>query len=150
MMFLVDTNVWLALALSQHTFHSVASKWLDGVSQRKSVFFCRSTQQSFLRLLTTKAVLAPFGIPPLSNSSAWSVFDGMLKDKRISLMPEPSGIETQWRQLANHSNASPKLWMDAYLAAFAIIAKLQFVTTDAAFHQFSELNVRTLQIAKEQ
>ncbi len=36
----------------------------------------------------------------------------------------------------NRNTVSPKLWMDAYLAAFAISGKLRFVTNDKAFRQF--------------
>lgn len=149
-MFLVDTNVWLALALSKHSFHIVVRKWLDSVSQRKSVAFCRATQQSFLRLLTTKAVLSPYGIPPLNNKSAWSVYEGFFNDKRISLLDEPKGLEAQWKQLAHVSKASPKLWMDAYLAAFAITGRYQIVTTDLAFRQFKGLQVQVLSIHPEE
>lgn len=46
---------------------------------------------------------------------------------------EPAGIA-----------ASPKLWMDAYLAAFARSAGYTLVTTDAAFTQFADLDLRLL------
>ncbi len=37
------------------------------------------------------------------------------------------------------SSLPPKLWMDAYLAAFAAAAGVRLVTTDAAFGQFAGL-----------
>ena len=40
--------------------------------------------------------------------------------------------------------ASPKLWMDAYLAAFALAGRNQKVTTDAAFRQFQGLDLLVL------
>ena len=46
--------------------------------------------------------------------------------------------------LVKHGLASPKLWMDAYLAAFAIAAKQQLVTTDKAFRQFKDLDLLVL------
>jgi uncharacterized protein len=49
-------------------------------------------------------------------------------------------VETLWEELAVRGTASPKLWMDAYLAAFALAARYSMVTTDAAFHQFRGLN----------
>ena len=79
---LADSNIWLALALSKHEFHSAARTWL-AERGRHQALFCRSTQQSFLRLLTTSAVLAPYGVPPLSNKAAWSAYEGFLADKRI-------------------------------------------------------------------
>ncbi len=39
------------------------------------------------------------------------------------------------------SQASPKVWMDAYLAAFAVAGNYQFVTNDKAFRQFEGLDL---------
>ena len=39
--------------------------------------FCRSTQQSFLRLMTTEAVTRPYGIPPMHNAGAWKVYENL-------------------------------------------------------------------------
>ena len=141
---LADSNVWLALALSKHEFHSAARKWLARQSPREAALFCRSTQQSFLRLLTTTAVLAPYGIPALSNKAAWSVYEGFLADERIAWAEEPRGLESPWKKLAGGSKASPKLWMDAYLAAFAISGGYQLVTTDMAFKHFKGLDLLVL------
>jgi toxin-antitoxin system PIN domain toxin len=108
------------------------------------VFFCRITQQSFLRLLTTKAVLAPYGIPPLRNKAAWSAYEGFLADERIAWTEEPRALESCWKRLAAGSQASPKLWIDAYLAAFALSGGYQLVTTDKAFKQFKGLDLVVL------
>ncbi len=143
-MVLADSNVWLALTLSKHTFHQVAQAWFDRQKASASVLFCRSTQQSFLRLLTTRAVLALYETPPLSNQSAWRVYEGLQADERISWTVEPRGLETQWKKLTNGSRASPKLWMDAYLAAFALAGEYQLVTTDKAFKQFRGLDLLVL------
>jgi toxin-antitoxin system PIN domain toxin len=143
-MMLADSNVWLALALSKHVFHGVARSWLASRKPAAPALFCRSTQQSFLRLLTTRAVLAPYGIPPLSNKAAWSVYEGLRADERIAWSQEPRGLESQWKKLAANAKASPKLWMDAYLAAFALAGGYQLVTTDKAFKQFKGLDLLVL------
>jgi toxin-antitoxin system PIN domain toxin len=140
-MTLADSNVWLALVLSKHEFHLAARRWLGHQSTRAPALFCRSTQQSFLRLLTTQAVFAPYGIPPLSNQSAWSIYEGFLADQRIQWAEEPSGVEPVWKRLAKVSKASPKLWMDAYLAAFTISGGYSLATTDKAFKQFKGLDL---------
>src|SRR5690349_12536806 len=119
-MTLVDTNVWLSLALSEHDFHKVAVDWLETEKHAGKLVFCRSTQQSFLRLLTTASVIERFGIPPLTNSQAWQLYQGFLSDRRISFVEEPAQLEREWIRLAGTKQASPKIWMDAYLAAFAI------------------------------
>src|SRR6266849_4912132 len=111
---LADSNVWLALALSEHIHHSAARAWLSQQTRAEAVLFCRSTQQSFLRLLTTREVFTPYGIPPLSNKAAWGVYEGFLADERMSWAEEPHGTEALWKKLASATRASPKLWMDAY------------------------------------
>ena len=130
--------------VSQHAFHSVAREWLVRQSPRDAALFCRSTQQSFLRLLTTKEVLVPYGIPALSNKAAWSAYEAFLADERIAWAEEPRGLESLWKRLASGSKASPKLWMDAYLAAFAMSAGYQLVTTDKTFKQFRGLDLLVL------
>ena len=142
---LCDSNVWLALALSEHAHHALARDWLDTVDEPATVLFCRSTQQSFLRLLTNSAVLAPYGNPPLTNREAWQAYEALLADYRIVLRAEePAGLESRWKELARRDDASPKLWMDAYLAAFALAAGCRMVTTDAAFQQFAGLDLLLL------
>jgi toxin-antitoxin system PIN domain toxin len=142
---LCDSNVWLALALSRHAHHAVADEWLDGVDEPASIFFCRATQQTFLRLLTNAAVLAPYGNPPLTNHQAWTAYEALAADDRIRLSAEePVGLEHQWQVFAARETTSPKLWMDAYLAAFALAGGYRMVTTDPAFQQFGGLDLRLL------
>jgi len=137
---LCDSNVWLALALSEHAHHIAAREWLDTVKEPASVIFCRATQQSFLRLLTNVSVLGPYGVPPLTNRQAWSAYEALLSDDRIIWVDEPAGVEPCWKEFALRGTASPKLWMDAYLAAFALAGRYRMVTTDAAFRQFKGLD----------
>lgn len=145
---LADSNVWLALALSKHRFHELASDWINGEGAG-GVMFCRSTQQSFLRLLTTATIVAPYGVPPLTNSEAWRLYMQFRDDPRVGFLPEPPGIEERWRELAAREGASPKLWMDAYLAAFAISAGCGLATTDGGFKQFQGLDLLLLTIPAE-
>lgn len=142
-MILCDSNVWLAIALSKHTFHAAARTWLDGVDEASSILFCRATQQSFLRLLTSEAVTRAYGNAPLTNRQAWRAFETLLDDDRIRLRTdEPEGLESTWKRLAIRGDAtSPKLWMDAYLAAFAVASGARLATTDHAFRAFSGLDV---------
>lgn len=137
---LPDVNVWLALAITPHPFHSAARDWLDTQDSEKSIFFCRSTELSLLRLLTTKAVFEVFGLKPLNNAEAWTVLDRFLFDDRISQAAEPGGIEDKWRQWSAGRSASPKLWMDAWLAAFAYCSGFRLVTTDQGFSQYRGLS----------
>src|SRR5262245_34498619 len=88
-MALVDSNVWLALVLSKHVLHPTVRDWMKGLARREAAF-CRATQQSFLRLLTTAAVLAPYGVPPLSNKAAWSAYEDFRADGRV-VWPQSHG-----------------------------------------------------------
>lgn len=142
-MTLADTNFWVALTLSKHLFHRSARDWFDRQSAPASVLFSRATQQSLLRLLTTEGVLRPYDVPPMTNAEAWKVYEALLADRRIAWTPEPhaTGLDARWKRLAATGAASPKLWMDAYLAAFALEAGHRLVTTDKAFKQFRGLDV---------
>jgi uncharacterized protein len=144
LMNLLDTNVWLALTLSGHTHHAAAKSWLDAESNPDSILFCRSTQQSLLRLMTTDGILSSYGIKPLSNAQAWAIYEAFIADERILFQAEPSKLEPLWKKLASRKNSSPKLWMDAYLAAFAMATDAQLVTTDKAFSQFVGLKVKII------
>ena len=48
-------------------------------------------------------------------------------------LDEPVDQEALWHQLAGRPSASPKVWTDAYLAAFAIGHKLELLTLDGDF-----------------
>ena len=138
---LADVNVWLALAITGHEHHLATRRWLNSVSSDGVVLICRSTQQSFLRLLTTAAVFRPYGVDAVTNAEAWASYDAFSADPRVGFCHEPAGLEETWRTLVYQNASSPKLWMDAYLAAFASAAGYQLVTTDTAFLQFPELDV---------
>lgn len=106
---LPDINVWLALSLSGHSHHAVARKWLDGETETSSIFFTRSTQQGLFRLLTTGAVLAPYGKSALTNEGAWEIFEKFIADDRIAFADEPEGMEATWKVFALQHRSSPKL-----------------------------------------
>lgn len=141
---LCDSNVWLALALSKHAHHPVAREWFESIEEPGAILLCRATQQAFLRLLTNASVLRPYGNPPLTNRDAWSAYEALLIDDRIAFQEEPAGLEPLWKKIAVRGTASPKLWMDAYLAAFALAGRFRMVTTDAAFTQFRGLDLLIL------
>lgn len=143
-MLLADSNVWLAIALDKHEFHPAARAWMDEQTARRSVHFCRATQQSVIRLLTTGAVLAPYGRLPLTNRDAWALYEAFRNDDRIAWAEEPLELESNWKRLAAVKTASPKLWMDAYLAGFAMAGGYKLVTTDTAFEHFKGLDVRVI------
>ena len=138
---LVDSNVWLALAIPGHAHHVVATSWFLAQQAPGEVLFCRTTQQSFLRLLSTKAVLLAYHSRPLTNAQAWEIFDTLVNDPRVGFLPDNVDLESTWKSLSAKPTPSPKLWMDAYLAALAISTGNQLVTIDRDFLQFPGLDL---------
>lgn len=65
-------------------------------------------------------------------------------DRVWATCPEPARLEAHWERFGSRGTASPKLWMDAYLAAFAHAGGYRLVTTDTAFRQFEDLEVVVL------
>ena len=141
---LPDVNLWLAAAIASHRHHPAAKQWLDAQDAPASIAFCRITQQGFLRLLTHEPFMRGCGLKAMTNARAWSVWQAFTADDRIVFQPEPAGMESRWRSLGARSPASPKLWMDAYLAAFAIESGMKLVTFDRGFRQFRSLQLELL------
>ena len=126
-----DINLWLALSYDRHVHHRVALAWFKQTREHERICFCRFTQLGLLRLLSTKAVMEEDGF--LSQAEAWKVYDRWLVDERILLLKEPVLIESQLRELSRGHRPEPKVWSDAYLAAFAGSAGLRLVTFDQSF-----------------
>ena len=124
----LDANVWLALLWRRHIHSERARQWFEEVSEEQ-FFFCRFTQLTVLRLLTTEKIMAD---EAKTMSEAWSLWDPVWADSRISYLAEPEGIENNFRDLSQRSSRSPKVWADSYLLAFASVAGLKLVTFDRA------------------
>lgn len=124
----LDANVWLALIWERHAHSATARAWFQG--QKDSLFlFCRLTQLTALRLLTTAAIM---GDDVCSMKDAWIIWDTLASDKRIAYLPEPDDLEPSFREGTQLPSASPKVWVDSYLVAFARTAGLRLVTFDKA------------------
>jgi hypothetical protein len=122
-----DVNVWLALATPEHIHHRLANAWWEQEGGR--IAFFRFTQMGFLRLMTTAVAM---GGKPLTMAAAWEVHDRLFEDERVGFLPEPHGIEMRFREYARGGTASPKLWADAWLLAFAQAAEGTLITFDRA------------------
>jgi toxin-antitoxin system PIN domain toxin len=141
---LIDTNVWVALAFPTHPRHESAASAVARCSSGWPAVFCRATQQSFLRIATTPVVLNTYGAAAMTNRDAWVVLSRFLATPWVDFYEEPPEVFAQWHDLGARATTSPKLWMDAYLAAFAIRADLQFLTLDKGFRQFKGLDLNLL------
>jgi uncharacterized protein len=123
-----DVNVWLALLLEDHIHRSAAKSWWDA-DQSDIIGFVRFTQIGVLRLLTTSAAMND---KPLTMSQAWAAYDRLFGDDRVAFLDEPEGIESAFRHHSAERHASPKLWTDAWLVAFAESTGGSLVTFDRA------------------
>jgi uncharacterized protein len=142
--FLFDANVWVALSFAAHVNHPRAAAVISAATVARPAIFCRSTEQSLLRLLSTPTILQTYGVAGLSNRDALATMNRLFKAPNVSFREEPPGIAPLWHQLAALPTASPKVWMDAYLAAFAIAGDLEMITFDKAFSQFAGLTATIL------
>lgn len=133
---LFDTSVWIAAVFPTHPFHQVAQKHLQQATAAEPAVFCRATQQSFLRLASTPAILKAYGATGMTNRDALVALSALLALPQVCEREEPPGTFAIWQRLASRDTASPKVWMDAYLAAFAIGGGLRMVTLDQDFRNF--------------
>lgn len=134
---LCDVNVLLALCYDRHRHHQDALAWID-VQSARSAGLCRVTQISLLRLLCNSTVM---GEDACTLPEAWAIYDDIDADERFCFIHEPEAIDPAFRRFTQTATVSPKVWADAYLAAFAFAARLRLVTFDRGFHQFGELQI---------
>jgi uncharacterized protein len=135
-----DVNFWLALAFITHIHNFSATAWFAAVG-RGQCAFCRMTQAGFLRLATTPKMS---GITPVSLVDAWRMYDDLFSDPRVVFAEEPESIESFWRGHTQLQSFSPKVWNDAYLAAFAEAANLEVVTFDRGFSRYKSVHCTIL------
>lgn len=138
---LCDVNVLLALAYGRHTHHRAATSWLATVDDAGAIVVCRQTQLALLRLLSTRAMM---GVDVLDAAGSWAVLDAMMSDERFAYAPEPPELEPVFRHVMRGVSVSPKVWQDAYLAAFAIAGGLTLVTFDGGFSGIAGLDLALL------
>ncbi len=125
-----DVNVWIALTSERHIHHAIAARWFATLGEDSRLCFCRITQLSLLRLLTTHAVM---GLEVMTQPEAWQVYDRWLDDPRVVFLDEPTGLEQAFRSHSRRRSPAPKEWADSYLLAFAAVSGLRLVTFDQAF-----------------
>jgi uncharacterized protein len=124
----LDANVWLALLWSRHIHSETATHWFEASSSER-FFFCRFTQLTVLRLLTTEQVM---GTDVKTMAGAWALWDQVWADDRVAFLPEPDNLEQEFRARSRLGSRSPTVWADSYLLAFAATTGVKLVTFDRA------------------
>ncbi len=140
-MLLPDINVWLALTFESHVHHRSAKTWFDSLATDARCVFCRMTQQGFLRLATNPQA---FGEEAVTLSHAWEIYDMLLADIRIDFAEESPGVEAFWRGHTDRNAFSPKVWNDAYLAAFVQASGGILVSFDRGLSQYKDIDCTIL------
>jgi uncharacterized protein len=91
---LSDSNVLVALVARRHPHHEKAVAWFEGFAPDDLLAICRMTQVSFLRLITTEAVMQA---DTCTNAEATIVLATLQNDERIDwIAQEPVGLEQTW------------------------------------------------------
>ena len=136
--FLYDANLWVALSFEHHARFTAACRDFGLRDSANPAAFCRVTQHAFLRLVTAPALQRGYGSRAISNAEAVGAYEGLKNLSQVVWLDEPDGLESLWLQLASVRSASPKIWTDAYLAAFAIGHGAELVSFDADFKTFEK------------
>src|SRR3981189_178394 len=101
----LDANVWLALLWGRHIHSERAREWLEKSPEEK-FFFCRFTQLTVLRLLTSAAVM---GNDVRKMPEAWKLWDKVCADDRVAYLSEPGPRKERTSPGSSPGTSSPKV-----------------------------------------
>jgi toxin-antitoxin system PIN domain toxin len=139
---LCDVNVLLALVADRHALHDLAVRWAESIPAGEAIL-CRLAQVGLLRLLNNPAVMRE---EVLDAAACWAVWRRLLEDERFRFTTEePPGLDVAFEGFMAGRTFSPRLWSDAYLAAYAYAARLSLVTFDRGFRSFPGLTCDVLE-----
>jgi hypothetical protein len=139
---LCDVNLLLALVTDRHALHGLAVLWVDSVPVGEAVV-CRVAQVGLLRLLNNPAVMRE---EVLDTAGCWSLWQRLLEDERFRFAShEPVALDAAFERFTRGRTFSPRLWTDAYLAAYAHAGHLKLVTFDQGFRRFPGLSCEVLE-----
>ena len=136
-----DVNLWLAFTDPNHSQHTTARHYWDGV-RAESIGFCRVTMLGLLRLATSTTAMQG---KPFTPEEIWDIYQTYLAMPIVSLLPEPADLDSTFSPLTESPQFPHRLWTDAYLAAFAITSGCRLVSFDSDFSRFPQLNFLHLQ-----
>jgi uncharacterized protein len=142
-----DSNFLVALVTRRHFHHEEALAWWNALTPDDSIAICRASQLAFLRLITTQAIMQT---EKRTNLAAQVVLENLLQHPMCEFLAgEPPDLEARWLEFSSVNSSSPKLWMDAYLAAFALGYRMRFVTFDKGFERYRKHGLDLLVLKKK-
>ena len=133
-------NVLLALLVKKHEHHKYAAAWFGALEPGEAAL-CRVVQLAVIRLLSNKSVMSDGVISP---AEAWQMTADLCEDERVILATEPAELEPVLKSLLATAKGSSAVFVDAYLAAFAIASSMRLTTLDRGFQQFAGLDLELL------
>ena len=81
---------------------------------------------------------------PLSAEEAWTAYEAWCRRDAVFVAHEPEGCDLLLADWVRRGVISPRLWTDAYLAAFASASGFRLVTFDRDFSRFDGLHLLLL------
>lgn len=138
---LCDVNFLVPLCHEMHEHHPIAKARLATTTEVGEFVVCRTGQLGLLRLLSNPAAMKE---SVCTTDEAWRVYDTLMADDRFGYRDEPAALQAKLREFTRGFPFSPKLWQDAYLAAFATTAGLALITFDQGFRKFTGLKAEIL------
>jgi toxin-antitoxin system PIN domain toxin len=133
---LPDVNVWFALGFPDHPRHACAVRyWQEEAAPRQA--FCRVTNLGLVRLYTNRTAMleAPMTVP-----EAWTAYQKLRAAPGVQWADEPPECDALLGRWAVSGDFTPRLWTDAYLAAFTVAAGFRLVSMDGDFDRFKGLD----------
>lgn len=143
---LPDVNVWLALAAPGHPHHEAANAYWQQPDLPR-LWFNRLTMLALVRLLCQSKVMGAAAMTLAQGVEAYGRFASL---PEVAFMAEPEHCgEALLRWVGDDAGTAlpPRLWTDAYLAAFAVTGDLRVVTFDRDFNRFGGLHCLRLPLA---
>jgi toxin-antitoxin system PIN domain toxin len=138
---LLDINVWVGLAAENHPFHEAALNYWQSEAAAK-LALCSVTATGFVRILTRPHGASSQALP---LEEAWRLYSAWRQSPEVVFLHQPAACDSELDELVSSNLVTPRLWNDAYLAAFAKSAGLRLVTFDRDFQRFPGLDLLLLE-----
>lgn len=138
-MILCDVNVWVYAFRRDIERHEEYRDWLRGVMDAPGAYgVSDQVASSFLRIVTNPRILER----PSTTKTALE-FVTALRDRPNAVSVVPGSLHWSiFRELCERPGVRGDVVPDAWLAALAIEAGCEWITTDRGFERFPELSWR--------
>jgi len=130
---LCDVNVFVRAHREEATEHAFYREWLTQMLESKATFlYCEFILSAFVRIVTHPRIFSPPSPLPTALK-----FAGIIRKRPngIAIMPGAHHWEI-FERLCTKASAAGNLVPDAYLAALAIEAQAEWVSTDRDYAAF--------------